>query len=54
VLLFCVASWPLAGVTGASATAMVVRSLVERDTGDEPSLTNDGRAGLEALLSRRS
>jgi hypothetical protein len=34
VLLFCLASgteWAQAGVTGATATAMLVRGLVERD-----------------------
>jgi hypothetical protein len=34
VLLFCIASgteWARAGVTGATATAMVVKGLIERD-----------------------
>ena len=56
VLLFCVASgteWARAGVTGATATAMVVRGLIERDSADELTLTKDGRAVLEALLSRK-
>ena len=56
VLLFCVASdteWARAGVTGATATAMVVRGLVERDGGDELRLTKEGRAVLEALLGKR-
>jgi hypothetical protein len=56
VLLFCVASWTewaRAGVTGATATAMVVRGLIERDSADELTLTKDGRAVLEALLSRK-
>jgi hypothetical protein len=56
VLLFCVASeteWARAGVTGATATAMVVRGLIERDSGDELMLTKDGRAVLEALLNRK-
>jgi hypothetical protein len=57
VLLFCVASgteWARAGITGATATAMVVRGLVERDSGDELMLTKDGRAVLDALLSKRT
>jgi hypothetical protein len=56
VLLFCVAfgtEWARAGVTGATATAMVVRGLIERDSADELTLTKDGRAVLEALLSRK-
>jgi hypothetical protein len=56
VLLFCVASgteWARAGVTGATATAMVVRGLIERDSADELTLTKEGRAVLEALLSRK-
>jgi hypothetical protein len=57
VLLFCVASgteWAGAGITGATATAMVVRGLIERDSGDELALTKDGRAVLDALLTGRS
>jgi hypothetical protein len=53
VLLFCVASrteWARAGVTGATATAMVVKGLIERDAGDRLTLTKDGRAALAALL----
>jgi hypothetical protein len=56
VLLFCVASgteWARAGVTGATATAMVVRGLIERDSADELTLTKDGRAVLEVLPSRK-
>jgi hypothetical protein len=56
VLLFCIASgteWARAGVTGATATAMVVRGLIERDSGDELTLTKDGRAVLEALLGKK-
>jgi hypothetical protein len=56
VLLFCVASgteWARAGVTGTTATAMVVKGLIERDSGDELSLTKDGRAVLDALLSKK-
>jgi hypothetical protein len=55
ILPFCVASgteWARAGVTGATATAMVVRGLIERDSTDELTLTMDGRAVLEVRLSR--
>ena len=54
VLLFCVASgteWARAGVTGATATAMVVRGLIERNSADELALTKDGRAVLDAILA---
>jgi hypothetical protein len=54
VLLFCVASgteWSRAGVTGAAATAMVVKGLIERDSADDLTLTNDGRAVLDAILA---
>jgi hypothetical protein len=57
VLLFCVASgtdWARAGVTGATATAMMVRGLIERNSADQLALTKDGRAVLDALLSGRS
>jgi hypothetical protein len=57
VLLFCVASgteWARAGVTGATATAMVVRGPNERDSADDLTLTKDGRAVLDALLIRRA
>jgi hypothetical protein len=56
-VLFCVASgteWAGAGITGATATSMVVRGLIERDSGDELVLTKDGRAVLDALLTGRS
>jgi hypothetical protein len=52
-LLFCVASkteWARAGVSGATATAMMVKGLVQRDPGGELALTKRGRAVLEALL----
>jgi hypothetical protein len=42
VLLFCVASgteWAEVGVTGATATAMLVRGLVERDAAGRLELT---------------
>jgi hypothetical protein len=32
---------------------MIVRGLIERDSADELTLTKDGRAVLEALLSRK-
>jgi hypothetical protein len=57
VLLFCVASgteWARAGVSGATATAMVVKGLIERDARDDLTLTKEGRAVLDALLSRGS
>jgi hypothetical protein len=53
VLLFCVASgteWAEAGVAGATATAMLVRGLVERDALGRLQLTSEGRAVLDALL----
>ena len=40
-------------VTGATATAMVVRGLIERDAGDQLMLTKEGRAVLDALLGKR-
>ena len=55
ILLFCVASgteWERAGITGANITAMVVRGLIERDTGNRLTLTDQGRAALDALLAR--
>jgi hypothetical protein len=54
VLLFCIASgneWARAGVTGATATAMVVKGLIERTSGDELTLTEDGRAVLDAIVT---
>jgi hypothetical protein len=45
--------WARAGVTGATATAMVIKGLIERDAGDELALTKEGRAVLEALLAKR-
>jgi putative ABC transport system substrate-binding protein len=45
--LFCIApgtEWARAGITGATATAMVVKGLIERDSGDELTLTKDDRA----------
>jgi hypothetical protein len=56
VLLFCVASgteWALTGVTGATATAMLVRGLIERNASDRLTLTKQGRAVLAGLLQRK-
>jgi hypothetical protein len=53
ILLFCIAShteWQRAGITGTTATAMVVRGLIVRDTAGELVLTKQGRAVLAALL----
>jgi hypothetical protein len=53
-LLFCVASgteWERAGVTGATVTVLVVRGLIERDTGGRLVLTKQGRAVLDAMVS---
>jgi hypothetical protein len=55
VLLFCVASgteWAQVGVTGATATAMLVRGLINRDALGRLRLTPEGRAVLDALLGR--
>ena len=57
VLLFCIASdteWALAGVTGATATAMIVRGHIQRDPLGRLFLTKQGRAALDALLSKES
>jgi hypothetical protein len=53
VLLFCVASGTepeAAGITGETVTGMIVKGMVERDTGGRLSLTDDGRAALRRLL----
>jgi hypothetical protein len=54
VLLFCIASdtdWANAGITGATARTMQVKSLIERDPGATRFvLTELGRAVLAALL----
>jgi hypothetical protein len=42
ILLFCVASgteWERAGITGSAVTAMIVRSLIERDARSRLALT---------------
>jgi hypothetical protein len=47
VLLFCLASgteWAPAGVAGATATAMLVRGLIDRDGAGKLRLTPPGRA----------
>jgi hypothetical protein len=57
VLLFCVASgteWARVGVSGATATAMVVKGMIKRDAGDQLTLTKEGRAVLETLLSGKT
>jgi hypothetical protein len=53
ILLFCVASgteWERAGVTRATITMLVVRCLIERDTGARLVLTKKGRAALDAMI----
>jgi hypothetical protein len=55
ILLFCVASdtdWEHAGITGATVTAMVLRGLIERDTGGRLTLTPQGRAAFDRLLAK--
>jgi hypothetical protein len=55
ILLFCVASdteWQRAGVTGATVTSMIVRGLIQRDPLGRLSLTKQGRAVLDALLTK--
>jgi len=55
ILLFCVASgteWEHAGITGATVTTMVIRGLIGRDAGNRLTLTDHGRAALDALLAR--
>jgi hypothetical protein len=49
ILLFCVAS----GRYGCHGNRMVVKGLIERDSGDPLAPTKDGRAVLDALLSKR-
>jgi hypothetical protein len=55
VLLFCVASgteWAQAGITGATATMILVCGLVVRDALGRLQLTSEGRAVLGALLQK--
>ncbi len=57
MLLFCVASrtdWLKAGVRPATAQAMLIRGLIEREHGISYRLTDEGRAVLEALIKRQS
>jgi hypothetical protein len=53
VLLFCLASatdWQRAGVTHATTQQMMIRGLIEREAAGSFSLTDQGRAALEALM----
>jgi hypothetical protein len=53
VLLFCLASgtdWARAGVTGAIATVMLVRGLVERDLVGGLRMTAKGREVFKVLI----
>jgi hypothetical protein len=56
VLLFCLASeteWERAGVTRSVVTSMIVRGLIQRDPVGQLSLTKEGRAVLDALLTKK-
>ena len=53
MLLFCDASntdWKHPAIPGEIVTTMVVKGLIERDTGGALSLTDRGRAVLRAML----
>jgi hypothetical protein len=53
VLLFCLASgteWAEVGIAGPTATTLMVKGLIERNSADELTLTKDGRAVLGTLL----
>jgi hypothetical protein len=53
VLLFCIASdtdWLLARITAETATALLLKGLLQRDTTGRLSLTDRGRAVLRAML----
>jgi hypothetical protein len=53
ILLFCVASrteWMKAGVTVATVRQMIVHNLVDRGPTNRLTLTDQGRAVLEALI----
>jgi hypothetical protein len=55
VLLFCLGSgteWAQAGVTGATATAMLVRGLAERDASGRLALTPQGPRGAGCPVER--
>ena len=56
MLLFCLASrtdWHKAGVRPATAQAMLIRGLIERESGTAYQLTDQGRAVLDALIAPR-
>jgi hypothetical protein len=53
MLLFCVASntdWKHTAIPGEIVTTMVVKGLIERDTGGALTPTDRGRAVLRAML----
>ncbi len=53
VALFCVASGTeseAAGITGETVTGMIVKGMIERDSGGRLSLADDGCAALRRLL----
>ena len=53
MLLFCIASatdWLLARITAETATALLLKGLLQRDTTGRLSLTDRGRAVLRAML----
>ena len=53
--LFCVASdtdWLKAGIRPATIQVMMVRGLIEREHGASYRLTDQGRAVLDALLTK--
>jgi hypothetical protein len=55
VLLFCIGSdtdWQKAGVTHATAQQMMIRGLIKRQAAHRYTLTDQGRAVLEALMMR--
>jgi predicted transcriptional regulator len=55
VLLFCVATrtdWLRAGITHTIARQMMVRGLIERQAAGNFTLTDQGRAVMEALMMR--
>jgi hypothetical protein len=43
---------PGAGITGATATAMIVRGLIERNLGNRLTLTDRGHAAFAALIGK--
>jgi hypothetical protein len=53
MVLFCAASdtyWAHAGITGEVVNGMLVKGLIERDTGGQIMPTDRGRAVLRAML----